>query len=1643
MRQNFVRTRVGALNIKLLLILSIIGMSVVGGLAGAYVFLVLRSASTIYAKGVELEQAGELRSARRTYGRVLGKEPRELEYLTALQRVILLTSPNSSVEANEFYNAWLGSLKWGAENHPDLPERSQVLVRTIFADAMNSRSRSLMEMVEDTADAAGVRSLDNEDFSERWIAASRLNQIRWGDLRDREREEAFKLLQNRLDNNPEAIDFGIALRGYSIRLEDAVLDNDRGLIMEYGTILRELFDRSFEIEIPAPGSQESFLGEARALVGEQFVRPLPDDSVGHNRALLLVGRLEAAYALNNQRVLEVLPELKVEDGPLRDAALSELARMVEFFDMAACLNVLAKFGEPDLSSRSADAFEELQKTSYSEFFIEHRRIQLLSQSPDEEDRKIAFELSERYVKRSRPMVGLYAGGFDDLKLSMYGIRTGLIMDQFVRGEIERDLALSSIDELYEDALVLAPEPEGNLVLLEIEAKRAYAEGSSRSLRSAARLLDDILRRKSLSGEPADVRLLLYSVQVNRELNQLGLALSQLNQALESVPNEPTLLQNKLQILVLKRDWEQVLSLGQSMMDAEINFEASANAVQMAKDALEGRVTASTLAIEVQAVLRSYDEGQREESLREMKSIFDRNPQEFVVVVSYVRMLIVEDQKPLALDILDAFDTTNPRVKDAIRELRVTASTSDPIEAVILFHSDNVDQNPAANAVSILRDLRTMKANAVQSEKSELVDRIENEIAAREIDAAQNYAEAPDWIEYSFSRALLEQDWPAAQEVAQLAEQFNVDQAAGSTFRGRLALARADWATARDAFSAAVEFIPTDGKLLAQLAESEVQLGEYAEAEQHYIQAWEIQPNSILIARRYAALLVQLGKKQLATEVLQTASRFAPNNVALREAWLKLALESADLSGLFQVRLSRYASNPDDLRNVIELALLLGVAEPTVSTIRILNPDFSYNQNQFDQLTSERQASIVESNRKAWWKQSSELLDEALQAGDPQVDSLLIAGYRAEISKQQGRPELGIDALREVATSAEDDELSLKANLMLANLFSELGRNDEAVEILKPLNEISAAFAAASIYMSRNQFAEAADQYESLIAMLPEDTVDQDVRVFRPDTNRPGLAEIALPRHAFFEQYSECLARSNRPAEAQQVFDRLPSPQDDRDKAARALVQAMIYAGYASQKYSADEDGLPDETSALQELTLAKQLLPRDIGPRLLEASIYTERFRRTGDDEAYEAASRSLTEAEVLSPQSAAVAAARFTLLDASGDISKGIRALQAQLELDPTNNKLRLRIVREYLTLGDRVTAASVAGDGGRSLPSGKLSAQWYARAGELLIGIPGQETKAREFFRQAFDQDTNSASFARRMASEVAVPNPDWRLVVQLTAKEEDWVQDNPDLLSLRATALLNLGREQESRTVLRECFSAFQRQIANGAPKLMMSRYPLQLSEYFGNDRVDDVRRFAEEANGGVLSWTLLNGLARVKLNSEDFVGAVEDVKQSAQMATEEGDSEAAEAWLVAGNVAIAAKQPTEAISAWEKSLSLNPDQPLTTNNIAYILSEELGEHERALPMAKAAAEKSPRNPQILDTLGTIELALGNNEAAAQVLAESVRRGAAAATQVRYALALVRLGDLDQARLVLSAAKARDDAQGDDFEALVKEVESNLTP
>ena len=103
--------------------------------------------------------------------------------------------------------------------------------------------------------------------------------------------------------------------------------------------LRDLFDQSLDIEFLTSLPKQSFLGQARALVGEQFVRPLPENSVDHAQAVLLIGQLEAAYALSNQRVRELFPELSVEDGPFENQFSAK------FLEWRSCLTspMLSRF----------------------------------------------------------------------------------------------------------------------------------------------------------------------------------------------------------------------------------------------------------------------------------------------------------------------------------------------------------------------------------------------------------------------------------------------------------------------------------------------------------------------------------------------------------------------------------------------------------------------------------------------------------------------------------------------------------------------------------------------------------------------------------------------------------------------------------------------------------------------------------------------------------------------------------------------------------------------------------------------------------------------------------------------------------------------------------------------------------------------------------------------------------------------------------------------------------------------------------------------------------------------------------------------------------------------------------------------------
>jgi tetratricopeptide (TPR) repeat protein len=93
-----------------------------------------------------------------------------------------------------------------------------------------------------------------------------------------------------------------------------------------------------------------------------------------------------------------------------------------------------------------------------------------------------------------------------------------------------------------------------------------------------------------------------------------------------------------------------------------------------------------------------------------------------------------------------------------------------------------------------------------------------------------------------------------------------------------------------------------------------------------------------------------------------------------------------------------------------------------------------------------------------------------------------------------------------------------------------------------------------------------------------------------------------------------------------------------------------------------------------------------------------------------------------------------------------------------------------------------------------------------------------------------------------------------------------------------------------------------------------------------------------------------------------------------------------------------RPSEAIDAYERSISLNGDLALAKNNLAYLLTESGGDLDRALELAQQAKEQLPDDGSAADTLGWVLLKRGVPSAAIGYLEEAKERFPADAYEVQ---------------------------------------------
>ena len=119
----------------------------------------------------------------------------------------------------------------------------------------------------------------------------------------------------------------------------------------------------------------------------------------------------------------------------------------------------------------------------------------------------------------------------------------------------------------------------------------------------------------------------------------------------------------------------------------------------------------------------------------------------------------------------------------------------------------------------------------------------------------------------------------------------------------------------------------------------------------------------------------------------------------------------------------------------------------------------------------------------------------------------------------------------------------------------------------------------------------------------------------------------------------------------------------------------------------------------------------------------------------------------------------------------------------------------------------------------------------------------------------------------------------------------------------------------------------------------------------------------------------------------------------------------------------RQPdkSDAIRTYERLAA--SDNPVVLNNLAWLYMER--SDDRALAMARRAAELAPASPDIADTLGWILLQQGEAAEALVHLKQSVQlKPSNASVQYHLGVAYQNTGDLDAAHRTLTHAVAMGD-------------------
>lgn len=267
-------------------------------------------------------------------------------------------------------------------------------------------------------------------------------------------------------------------------------------------------------------------------------------------------------------------------------------------------------------------------------------------------------------------------------------------------------------------------------------------------------------------------------------------------------------------------------------------------------------------------------------------------------------------------------------------------------------------------------------------------------------------------------------------------------------------------------------------------------------------------------------------------------------------------------------------------------------------------------------------------------------------------------------------------------------------------------------------------------------------------------------------------------------------------------------------------------------------------------------------------------------------------------------------------------------------------------------------------------------------------------------------------------------------LLEEQSAFTKGNPALLSLLAEACRRGGDRDESRKQWNAALLA-SRSLSQFSSVSAQIRVSAGVEE--ARSSLDSVAR---EANINS-RWPEL-ALIELSIQAGDNEGAIKRLDAVGELSRSNG----VEA-LALGRLRGLANQRVgrfiEAEKAYRAVLTASPDDRVASNNLAFMLADQMNSAGAALPLATRLAERWRDDAQVLDTYGWVLFRAGKRDEAAAVLRRSVLLRPTGESLLHLAIVEESLGRRDESIRLLRAAGEAAKRQGD--AALEKRVSDKL--